>query len=244
MLYRGFRIPIVYHAGIQIYGANPEDDHRGNLFNCEVFAERDRLGKHRLHSFNFVEGRDYSEPSNEVVRSCAAKVVDENYKGMLLHKMACPWVNEDTIITASFQKRVAFYCRESQFDHGGVRQQKDCLKAIEENPDWRLEAGYIDHAVTDPASTSDSAFRMLLRDCKAGLYDVVIVGNGSAFGNLVDIVYFTKLLRYRDADIYFCDEKLRYRNLNCSLMIDLFDILIPKPTKRYPSIFGNKDCYP
>ncbi len=58
------------------------------------------------------------------------------------------------------------------------------------------------------------------------------------------IVYFTKLLRYRDADIYFCDEKLRYRNLNCSLMIDLFDILIPKPTKRYPSIFGNKDCYP
>lgn len=72
MTYRGFYIPFRYHANVPIYGMDPEQDHRGNLYYCDVYAEEDFKRTFRLHSMNIVHGREVDEISHRMCNCCSS----------------------------------------------------------------------------------------------------------------------------------------------------------------------------
>lgn len=235
MTYRGFYIPFRYHANVPIYGMDPEQDHRGNLYYCDVYAEEDFKRTFRLHSMNIVHGREVDEISHDDLGDAIEKFIDGNFLALSLHKRSLPVGirNEDGLDEGFL--RVFYYCRESRYDPYCVDQETNCRKAIENHPEWIFGGGYIDHTRVDPIPNRESAFRQMLQDCEDGFVDVVVVNSVEDFAsNVTDALYFMTRLNNLHIPVYFSKNCFYSDQFSQDLLLELLDILIPTPTDRYP----------
>ncbi len=245
MNYKGFRIIYSFHTNMPIYGMDPECDRTGKVYNCDVFAQEDRLGEHRLHSFHLVDGRDFTTPSNSLFEKTATAFVDKNEEHLNRYKAAVQIEPEVTLIAPEFRKRVVYYCRERSFDHGAAMQLRMSKRTIEEHPNWELVGGYVDHIGTDCIENPDSAFRQLLRDAKAGAFDYVLIdGLTWCQADIRDSLYFIMLLWHWKVHAYSSSEHLDFGLVHHHNLRDLLDIAIPEPTERYPDFRENDNVYP
>lgn len=235
MTYRGFYIPFRYHANVPIYGIDPEQDHRGNVYYCDVYAEEDFKRTFRLHSMNIVHGREVDEVSHDDLGDAIVKFIDGSFLALSLHKRSLPvGVRNEDVLDEGFL-RVFYYCRESRYDPYCVDQETNCRKAIENHPEWIFGGGYIDHTKVDPVPNRESAFRQMLQDCEDGFVDVVVVNSVEDFAsNVTDALYFMTRLNSLHIPVYFSNNCFYSDQFSQDLLLELLDVLIPEPTDRYP----------
>ena len=235
MTYRGFYIPFRFHANVPIYGMTPEQDHRGNVYYCDVYAEEDSKRTFRLHSMNIVHGREISEISHDDLGKAIEKFIDDNFPALSLHKRSLPVGVRNLDDADEGFLRVFYYCRETQYDPYCVDQETSCRKAIEKHPEWIFGGGYIDHTRVDPIPNQGSAFRQMLQDCENGFVDVVLVRSVEDFAsNVTDALYFMTRLNSLHIPVYFSNNRFYSDQFSQELLLELLDILIPEPTDRYP----------
>ena len=237
MIYRGFFIPFRYHANVTIYGMNPEQDRRGNVYYCDVYAEQDTKQSFRLHSMNIVQGREVDEVSHKTLSGAVESFIDQNFPALSLHKRSLPVDMRKKARHDEGIFRTFYYCRETKNDPYCVEQETGCRNAFKNHPEWIFGGGYIDHTREDPIQRNQSAFRQMLNDCEAGFVDLIVVNSVEDFAsNVTDALYFITRLNNMHVPVYFSKNCFYSNQFPQNFLLELLSILIPEPTERYPKI--------
>ena len=109
------------------------------------------------------------------------------------------------------EKRVCAYNRVSTDNLQQVSsielQQTTNEQTIREHPGWNLVKIYTDEGISGTSIEHRTGFQEMLRDCEAGLIDVIIVKSVSRFArNLVDCVNIVRKLKYAKHPVGVCCE--------------------------------------
>lgn len=123
--------------------------------------------------------------------------------------------------------RVAAYCRVSTDEErqlGSFENQVDYFnRLISENSKYELVRIYSDEGISGTSTRSRTGFREMIRDCEAGLIDLIITKSISRFArNTQDSLNYTR--RLKDMGIGVCFEKEGINTLESSgeLLLTLF----------------------
>lgn len=112
--------------------------------------------------------------------------------------------------------RVAAYCRVStdldeqktSFDE----QVAAYTDMITSNPDWDLAAIYADEGVTGTSASKRPRFRQMIRDCEAGLIDLIITKSISRFArNTLECLSYVRYLQSLGVNLVFENNHLDTR---------------------------------
>lgn len=111
------------------------------------------------------------------------------------------------------QLRVAAYCRvstkqEEQLNSYDV-QKRHYEERIRTEPKWTLVGIYADKGITGTSMKKRDEFNKMLRKCKQGKIDMIIVKSISRFArNTLDCIAITRKLREIGVDVYFEEQNL------------------------------------
>lgn len=124
-------------------------------------------------------------------------------------------------------KRVAAYCRvstkqEEQLNsyETQVRYYTDC---INREPGWKLAGIYADKGITGTSMKKRDEFNKLIRQCKRGKVDMIIVKSISRFArNTLDCLKITRMLRELKVDVYFEEQNLHSIDPSSEFYISIY----------------------
>ena len=106
------------------------------------------------------------------------------------------------------QIRLAAYCRVSSDSsdqlHSFAAQIKYYSEYCKRHSEYKFVDIYADEGITGTSMEKRDDFRRMLRDCKKGLIDRIIVKSISRFArNTLDVIKITRKLREINVDVYF-----------------------------------------
>ncbi len=110
-------------------------------------------------------------------------------------------------------KRVAAYCRVSTKQDEQLNsyenQVKHYTERINRESGWKLAGIYADKGITGTSMKKRDEFNKLIRQCKRGKVDMIIVKSISRFArNTLDCIRITRMLREIKVDVYFEEQNL------------------------------------
>ena len=113
----------------------------------------------------------------------------------------------------SMTKRVAAYCRVSTKQDEQLNSYENQVnhytERIRREPGWKLAGIYADKGITGTSMKKRDEFNKLIRQCKRGRVDVIIVKSISRFArNTLDCIRITRMLREIKVDVYFEEQNL------------------------------------
>lgn len=118
-------------------------------------------------------------------------------------------------MNSDFAKRsVAIYARVST-DHeeqlSALENQVEWYKPIlAARPDWTLVAQYVDEGITGTSVNKRPQFLKMIRDAKAGKFDMIITREVSRFArNTVDTLQYTRMLREYGVEVFFINDNIK-----------------------------------
>ena len=114
----------------------------------------------------------------------------------------------------SMTKRVAAYCRVSTKQDEQLNSYENQVnhytERIRREPGWKLAGIYADKGITGTSMKKRDEFNKLIRQCKRGRVDMIIVKSISRFArNTLDCIRITRMLREIKVDVYFEEQNLR-----------------------------------
>lgn len=117
-------------------------------------------------------------------------------------------VQEQQAVKVTKQLRVAAYCRVSTKQEEQLNsyetQTKYYTEKINSNPEWRLVGIFADKGITGTSVLKRDRFNKMIRLCKQGKIDMIIVKSISRFArNTVDCLHYTRLLKELGIDVFF-----------------------------------------
>ena len=120
--------------------------------------------------------------------------------------------------------RVAAYCRVSskkdEQEHSFEVQKAYYTEKIIKNPEWKMAGIYADEGITGTSMKKRDDFKRMLRACREGRIDLILVKSVSRFGrNTVDVMKTVRSLQERGIGVIFEKEGLDTRNMNSELML-------------------------
>lgn len=120
--------------------------------------------------------------------------------------------------------RVAAYCRVSskkdEQEHSFEVQKAYYTEKITKNPEWKMAGIYADEGITGTSMRKRDDFKRMLRACREGRIDLILVKSVSRFGrNTVDVMKTVRSLQERGIGVIFEKEGLDTRNMNSELML-------------------------
>ncbi|WP_305116461.1 recombinase family protein [Acutalibacter muris] len=123
--------------------------------------------------------------------------------------------------------RVAAYCRVStdkdeQLNSFEV-QKTYYTEKITSNPDWKMAGIFADEGVTGTSMKKRDGFMRMLRHCREGRIDMILVKSVSRFGrNTVEVVRTVRSLREKNITVLFEKENLNTGQMTSELMLAFF----------------------
>lgn len=111
------------------------------------------------------------------------------------------------------KKRVAAYCRVSTKQEEQLNSYETQVRyytdRINREPGWKLAGIYADKGITGTSMKKRDEFNKLIRQCKRGKVDMIIVKSISRFArNTLDCLKITRMLRELKVDVYFEEQNL------------------------------------
>lgn len=120
--------------------------------------------------------------------------------------------------------RVAAYCRVSsekdeQLNSFDV-QVSYYKEKIANNPEWKYAGIFADEGISGTSLKNRDEFKRMLRHCREGRIDLILVKSVSRFGrNTVDVMDTVRKLLKRNIGVKFEKENLDTRNMNSEMML-------------------------
>lgn len=146
--------------------------------------------------------------------------------------------------------RVAAYCRVStdkdeQLNSFEV-QKTYYTEKIASNPNWKMAGLFADEGITGTSMKKRDEFKRMLRHCREGRIDLILVKSVSRFGrNTVDIMRTVRNLRERGVTVIFEKENLDTSQMTSELMLAFFSAFSQSESEsiRENIIRGNAMAY-
>ncbi len=146
--------------------------------------------------------------------------------------------------------RVAAYCRVStdkdeQLNSFEV-QKTYYTEKIASNPNWKMAGLFADEGITGTSMKKRDEFQRMLRHCREGRIDLILVKSVSRFGrNTVDIMRTVRNLRERGVTVIFEKENLDTSQMTSELMLAFFSAFSQSESEsiRENIIRGNAMAY-
>ena len=120
-------------------------------------------------------------------------------------------------------KRVAAYARVSvtELEHSLTAQMDYYENLIKANPEWRFAGIYADNGISG-TSTKRAEFQRLIKDCEAGIVDIILVKSISRFArNTVDMLNTIRHLKDIGVEVRFEREHINTLSGDGELMLTL-----------------------
>lgn len=110
-------------------------------------------------------------------------------------------------------KNVAIYARVSTEHEAQISALENQVQyydeIIQRHPDWRLVDRYIDEGITGTSINKRQSFLRMMRDAKAGKFELVITREVSRFArNIVDTLQQTRILRSYGVEVWFTEDNI------------------------------------
>lgn len=122
-----------------------------------------------------------------------------------------------------YRKRVAAYARVSviELENSLSAQMEYYRKVIECNPEWKFAGIYADNGISG-TSTKRPEFKRLIKDCEAGLIDIILVKSISRFArNTVDTLNTIRHLIDLSVEVRFERERINTLSGDGELLLTL-----------------------
>ena len=124
------------------------------------------------------------------------------------------------------KKRVAAYCRvstEQEEQEGSYRTQvSHYTEFINNHPDWRLAGIYADEGISGTSTKKREEFKRMIKDCKAGLIDMIITKSISRFArNTLDCLKYIRQLKALGIPIFFEKENINTMDAKGEVLITI-----------------------
>ena len=119
----------------------------------------------------------------------------------------------NTADTQAAYKRVAAYCRVSTKQEEQLNSYETQVRyytdRINRESGWKLAGIYADKGITGTSMKKRDEFNKLIRQCRCGKVDMIIVKSISRFArNTLDCIRITRMLREIKVDVYFEEQNL------------------------------------
>ncbi len=120
--------------------------------------------------------------------------------------------------------RVAAYCRvSSEKDeqlHSFEVQVNYYTEKITQNPEWKMAGIFADEGISGTSLKNRDQFKRMLRACREGRIDLILVKSVSRFGrNTVDVMKTVRKLQERHIGVIFEKENLDTRDMTGEMML-------------------------
>lgn len=120
--------------------------------------------------------------------------------------------------------RVAAYCRVSSEKDEQLNsfevQVGYYTEKIASNPEWKNAGIFADEGISGTSLRKRDAFKRMLRHCREGRIDLILVKSVSRFGrNTVDVMRTVRALQGRNIGVLFEKESLDTRHMNSEMML-------------------------
>lgn len=124
-------------------------------------------------------------------------------------------------------KRVAAYCRVSTKQEEQLNSYETQVRyytdRINREPGWKLAGIYADKGITGTSMKKRDEFNKLIRQCKRGKMDMIIVKSISRFArNTLDCLKITRMLRELKVDVYFEEQNLHSIDPSSEFYISIY----------------------
>lgn len=124
-------------------------------------------------------------------------------------------------------KRVAAYCRVSTKQEEQLNSYETQVRyytdRINREPGWKLAGIYADKGITGTSMKKRDEFNKLIRQCKRGKVDMIIVKSISRFArNTLDCLKITRMLRELKVDVYFEEQNLHSIDPSSEFYISIY----------------------
>ncbi len=139
-----------------------------------------------------------------------------------------PTVNiSEAISTAHRQLRVVAYCRVSTKQDEQLNsyevQKRYYTDRIHREPDWTLVKIFADKGITGTSTKKRDEFNKMIRLCKQGKVDMIIVKSISRFArNTVDCLKYTRMLKAIGVDVYFEEQGIHSTQNGAEFYITIY----------------------
>ena len=129
--------------------------------------------------------------------------------------------------THNGKKRVAAYCRVSTDSEEQLNSYETQVRyytdRINREPGWKLAGIYADKGITGTSMKKRDEFNKLIRQCKRGKVDMIIVKSISRFArNTLDCLKITRMLRELKVDVYFEEQNLHSIDPSSEFYISIY----------------------
>lgn len=136
-------------------------------------------------------------------------------------------VQEQQAVKVTKQLRVAAYCRVSTKQEEQLNsyetQTKYYTEKINSNPEWRLVGIFADKGITGTSVLKRDRFNKMIRLCKQGKIDMIIVKSISRFArNTVDCLHYTRLLKELGIDVFFEEQGIHSTQPGAEFYITIY----------------------
>ena len=123
--------------------------------------------------------------------------------------------------------RVAAYCRVSTKQEEQLNSYETQVRyytdRINREPGWKLAGIYADKGITGTSMKKRDEFNKLIRQCKRGKVDMIIVKSISRFArNTLDCLKITRMLRELKVDVYFEEQNLHSIDPSSEFYISIY----------------------
>ena len=120
--------------------------------------------------------------------------------------------------------RVAAYCRVSSEKDEQLNsfevQVGYYTEKIASNPEWKMAGIFADEGISGTSLRNRDEFKRMLRHCREGRIDLILVKSVSRFGrNTVDVMRTVRALQGRNIGVLFEKESLDTRHMNSEMML-------------------------
>ena len=125
------------------------------------------------------------------------------------------------------QLRVAAYCRVSTKQEEQLNSYENQVnyytERIRQEAGWKLAGIYADKGITGTSMKKRDEFNKLIRQCKRGRVDMIIVKSISRFArNTLDCIRITRMLREIKVDVYFEEQNLHSIDPSSEFYISIY----------------------
>ena len=122
------------------------------------------------------------------------------------------------------KKRLAAYCRVSSDSedqiHSFAAQIRRYSTYAKEHPEYELVDVYADEGLTGTDMNKRDELLRMLRDCRAGKIDRIIVKSVSRFArNTIELLETLRMLKELDVSVYFEEQGLLTEQLNSEMIV-------------------------
>ncbi len=139
-----------------------------------------------------------------------------------------PTVNPTEQIKKAYRQiRVAAYCRVSTKQEEQLNSYENQVNYYTEKvngePKWTLVGIFADKGITGTSTKKRDEFNKLMRLCKSGKVDMIIVKSISRFArNTVDCLKYVRMLKEKGVDVYFEEQGIHSTQEGAEFYITIY----------------------